>query len=145
MTTLNLSKNKLSWKGAETFSVHLKSMKALTNLDLSDNDVGDLGMISLAQGLKVSNVEVLDLSGNGIGKTSKQFEMAVMLGDYFKDNKSLERLSMNWSNLRGGFGLKILSGLKMVTRLKGLALANNLLGMSYEKNSPPVTFIAEIL
>lgn len=45
-------------------------MKSLTRLDLSHNEIGDKGIKEVVTALDTcsSNLEELDLSGNGIGK-----------------------------------------------------------------------------
>lgn len=44
LSVLNLSKNRLGTEGSEFLSNHLRSMKELTTLDLSNNEIGDYGV-----------------------------------------------------------------------------------------------------
>lgn len=46
-------------------------MKVIAHLDLSENEIGDIGIADIIRTLKeFSSIEYLDISGNGIGKTS---------------------------------------------------------------------------
>lgn len=51
----------------------LKHMKSLTRLDLSHDEIGDQGIKEIVNALDScnSNLEELDLSGNGMGKDVK--------------------------------------------------------------------------
>ena len=57
-------------KGATALAECLKHMKSLTRLDLSHCEIGDQGIKEIVSALDTcsSNLEELDLSGNGIGK-----------------------------------------------------------------------------
>lgn len=45
-------------------------MKVLIRLDISENEIGDVGISEIIRTLKdFSSIEYLDISGNGIGKT----------------------------------------------------------------------------
>jgi Leucine-rich repeat (LRR) protein len=50
-------------------------MKCLTHLDLSGNEIGDVGINEILLSLKEDgNLEYFDISGNNIGKTSFSME-----------------------------------------------------------------------
>ncbi len=104
-------------------------MKFLSSLNISENEIGDLGMIEIAKGLKETNLESLDISANAIGKTSKAIEFADTFNIFIAESKTLDEVKINWNNLRGQVGEKIVSGLKNATMLKHVSLSNNLLGV----------------
>lgn len=46
-------------------------MKVISHLDLSENEIGDIGISEIIKSLKeFGSIEYLDISGNNIGKTS---------------------------------------------------------------------------
>lgn len=92
-----------------------------------------------------SQLEKLDLSGNSIGKTSLSAEFAEVIHDYLHSNLHLDSLKMNWNNLRGAVGEKIIDGLINCYKIKSVHLNNNLLGFAYEGKEPPVCKMAELL
>jgi Ran GTPase-activating protein (RanGAP) involved in mRNA processing and transport len=124
----------------------MKHMKALTQLDVSENDIGDQGITEIVRALKdFCQLEKLDLSGNSIGKTSLSAEFAVVVHDYLYSNQYLDTLKMNWNNLRGAVGEKIIDGLVNCYKIKAVHLNNNLLGVAYEGKEPPVCKMADLL
>lgn len=87
-------------------------MKSLVQLDLSDNEIGDVGVNEIITACRdYGMIEYLDLSGNNIGKTSFSNEVADNLNSLINTNNTLEILKINWNNLRGQVGEKIIEGL----------------------------------
>lgn len=77
-------------------------MKSLTSLDLSHNEIGDVGINEILNACKdYGMLEYLDISGNNIGKTSFSYEVSDTMNQFIASNQSLEILKMNWNNLRG--------------------------------------------
>lgn len=108
-------------------------MKDLTYLDIADNEVGDLGIKEIIYSLKnYSNIENLDISGNFIGKSAYNNEASEALFDFLSHNETLEILKINWNNIRGHMGEKIIDGLIHSANIKEVHINNNLLGMAYE-------------
>lgn len=70
VSILAIQSNRIGVKGAEALAGCLKHMKTLTRLDLSHDEIGDQGIKEIVTALDTcsSNLEELDLSGNGIGK-----------------------------------------------------------------------------
>jgi len=133
LNKLNISKNKLGYEGAKHLAEALKQMKSLTHLDLSNNDIGDTGVLEILKSVKdYSALEYFDLSGNRIGKTSHGIECGEILNEYLHTNRVLEHLKMNWNNLRGIIGEKIIEGLVHCYSIKTVEFNNNLLGIAYE-------------
>lgn len=146
LQVLKLSKNKMGIEGARHLAGALKFMKELTSLDLAENEIGDLGIKEIVNSCKdYSSLESLDLSGNNIGKSSFINENADALCDFLSNNRRLEVLKMNWNNIRGHMGEKIIEGLIFCRSVKQVHLNNNLLGVAYDDKQPPITRMAEFL
>lgn len=78
------------------------------------------------------NLEYLDISGNNIGKTSYSSECSESMCQFLSSNRGLEILKLNWNNLRGAMGEKIIEGLTHCPCLREIHLNNNLLGITYD-------------
>jgi hypothetical protein len=77
-------------------------MKTLICLDLSENEIGDVGINEIINSCKdYGQLEYLDLSGNNIGKTSFSLQCADSMYHFLANNRNLEILKINWNNLRG--------------------------------------------
>ena len=121
-------------------------MKILSKLSLSDDDIGDLGISEILNSARsYCSLEVLDLSGNNLGKSSASAEMAENMNLYLSNNRSLEVLKLNWNSLRGVAAEKILEGLSECYGIREVYINNNLIGVSYDDKQPPVNRIAELL
>ena len=90
-------------------------------------------------------LELLDISGNNIGKTSYANEVAETLNHFLSNNRNLEIFKINWNNIRGAVAEKIIEGLLYCYGIKQVHMNNNLLGMSYEDKQAPICKIAEVL
>lgn len=99
-------------EGSRHLANALKFMKELTQLDLAENEIGDLGIKEIINSCKdYASLEYLDLSGNNIGKSSFINDNADALHEFLTNNRTLEILKMNWNNIRGSMGEKIIEGL----------------------------------
>lgn len=52
---------------------------------------------------------------------------------------------MNWNNIRGPVGEKIIEGLITCSSIKTVSMNNNLLGIVYDEKQAPVSRLAELL
>jgi Ran GTPase-activating protein (RanGAP) involved in mRNA processing and transport len=87
-------------------------MKELSQLDLAENEIGDAGIKEIINSCKdYASIEYLDLSGNNIGKSSHINETAEAFQEFLTNNRRLEVLKMNWNNIRGNMGERIIEGL----------------------------------
>ena len=121
-------------------------MKTLYSLDLSENENGDVGINEIIISCKeFAMLEYLDISGNNIGKTSFSIECAESINQFVAANRNLEILKMNWNNLRGAVGEKIIDGFLHSYSLREIHLNNNLLGVAYDDKKPPICKIADVL
>eukprot|EP00347_Sterkiella_histriomuscorum_P017989 403347211 len=143
---LKLSKNKMGIEGAKHLAGALKFMKELTQLDLAENEIGDQGIKEIVTSIKdYSSLEYLDLSGNNIGQSSFMNENAEAIHEFLTNNRTLEILKLNWNNIRGNMGVKIIEGLISCYSIKQLHINNNLLGVGYDDKEPPISKMAELL
>lgn len=94
-------------------------MKILSHLDLAANEIGDIGITEIAKAAKeFGMLEYLDISGNNIGKTSYSTECAESLNIFLTQNRNLEHFKINWNNLRGIAGEKVIEGLTTCFNIK---------------------------
>lgn len=72
---LCISRNKIGQEGTKFLAGAINQMKALTVLDLSHDEIGDVGIGQLVASMQENNIllEELDLSGNFIGKNTMYF------------------------------------------------------------------------
>lgn len=70
-------------------------------------------------------------------------------GDAFKafltENRHLESLKLNWNNIRGTIGSKIIQGLALSHALKHIEFSNNLLGITYDGIEAPANKFSDLL
>jgi Leucine-rich repeat (LRR) protein len=58
-------------------------MKSLISLDLSENEIGDVGITEVVRSIKnYGSLEYLDISGNSIGKTTYSIELSDLMHSY---------------------------------------------------------------
>jgi Ran GTPase-activating protein (RanGAP) involved in mRNA processing and transport len=120
-------------EGAKHLAGALKFMKELCHLDLAENEIGDQGIKEIINSCKdYSTLEYLDISGNNIGKSSFINENADAICDFLVNNNRLEILRMNWNNIRGHLGEKIIEGLIYCRAIRQVHMNNNLLGVAYD-------------
>ena len=81
VSVLAIQNNYIGLKGATSLAECLKHMKSLTRLDLSHDEIGDQGIKEIVEALDGcnSNLEELDLSGNGIGR---DITVSALFGKY---------------------------------------------------------------
>ena len=126
LTNLDLSENKIGDSGACFLSDAIKVNTVLTNLHLSGNRTGDSGAGFLSDAIKVNTVLTkLDLSVNRIGDSG-----AASLSDAIKVNTVLTNLNLSGNEI-GASGAGFLSdAIKVNTVLTNLNLSGNWIGAS---------------
>ena len=126
LTNLDLSDNTVGDSGAVSLSQALAVNSSLTNLDLTRNSIRDFGAASLSQALSVnSSLTNLDLSGNDIG-----YAGAASLSQALAVNSSLTHLNLR-GNCIGFSGAASLSqSLAVNSSLTNLYLGWNNIGDS---------------
>ena len=121
-------------------------MKSLSSLDLSENEIGDLGVAEIVHSAKsYGMLEYLDLSRNNIGKSSHSIECADAIHEYLADNRIIEHFKINWNNLRGQAAEKVIEGFLNCYSIRTICMNNNLLGVAYDGKQPPVCKMAEVI
>ena len=124
LTNLELSDNNLGPAGAESLATALKTNTALTNLELSGNNLGPAGAESLATALKTNTALTnLNLFCNNLGPAG-----AESLATALKTNTTLTNLNMSVNNLGPGGAESLATVLKTNTTLTNLDLSGNNLG-----------------
>ncbi|XP_078358279.1 uncharacterized protein LOC144643036 [Oculina patagonica] len=124
LTVLNLSKNNIGDIGATGLTEALQKNTSLTLLNLSKNNIGDVGATGLAEALKDNtSLTFLDLSDNNIGDVG-----ATGLAKALQDNTSLTRLALSGSNIGDHGAAGLASALKENISLAVLALSGNNIG-----------------
>ena len=126
LTDLSLSNCQVGDSDSGSLSRAIKVNIALTHLDLSDNNIGASGAGFLSDAIKVNNVlTYLNLNGNKIGNCGAGF-----LADAIKVNTSLTNLKLCMNNI-GNSGAGFLSdAIKVNTVLTDLDLMGNRIGDS---------------
>ena len=132
--------------GAKYLAHSLQEMKILSKLNLADDDIGDLGVTEILMSARqFCSLEVLDLSGNNLGKSPASHEMGEQMKEYLANNRTLEVLKLNWNSLRGQVAEKIIEGMSECYGIREIYMNNNLVGQHVDDKQPPVNKMAEIL
>jgi len=143
---LTISKNKLGFDGAKYLAGTLQEMKILSKLSLPDDEIGDMGINEIINACRnYCSLDLLDISGNNIGKSPGALELAENLNLYLTNNRTLEILKLNWNSLRAVPAERIVEGLIYCYGLRELHFNNNLIGVSYDDKQPPVNRMSELL
>ncbi|CAF2045134.1 unnamed protein product [Rotaria magnacalcarata] len=102
---LRLERNEISGEGAKILADRLYNNTSLVELNLSNNQISDIGTHDLAQALSIDNqtLEWLDLDSNNITD-----EGAGYLADMLKTNTTIQMLSLG-SNAIGDRGVRQLT------------------------------------
>ena len=112
-------------------------MKSLTTLDISHNEIGDLGICDVVTNLFNNNInlEEINLSGNFICKNFNYFsKYSDKLVTYFTTSSRLHTIRLGYNNLRGssnGHVDKLLQSFIEIGTIKTIDLQNNLLGKTF--------------
>ena len=87
---LNISKNELGVEGGKHLAKSIPKMKKLQELKLSGCNISDKGIIEILTALEDAiNIQVIDFSGNQIGKSTHFNELANKM-EKFLNNAHLE-------------------------------------------------------
>jgi Ran GTPase-activating protein (RanGAP) involved in mRNA processing and transport len=119
---LDLRSNGIELGGSIALSSFVKKCKTLTSLCLAMNEIGDVGVGSLAEGLKDKkcHVEDLDLSDNGISE-----EGALAVSDMLLENSRLQSLNLSFNSIGGNGASSIAYALDRNNTLRRLCLRRN--------------------
>ena len=101
---LTINRNKIGFKGAIQIAQNFRYMKSLTTLDISHNEIGDLGICDVVTNLFNNNInlEEINLSGNFICKNFNYFsKYSDKLVTYFTTSSRLHTIRLGYNNLRG--------------------------------------------
>ena len=126
-------------------------MKNLNHLDLSHDEIGELGILEIINELNNlgnSSIETLDLSGNCLGKSQPYFtKLLEPLIKYFTMSRVIT-LKLGFNNLRGPVESLLQCFIEM-NQLKELDLQSNHLGYSYgprkDKKPAPISILADVI
>ena len=119
LKVINLHKNNITEKSAESLSSIISSNTGLEELYLGNNQL-QLGAAQVATALKtISSLKVLNLSNNNIPE-----QAADELSAAIRANNSLEKLWLN-GNYLGSSTVVIINALKEISTLKELNLSDN--------------------
>jgi Ran GTPase-activating protein (RanGAP) involved in mRNA processing and transport len=121
---LDLRSNNITCTGAMPLQGLLLGTPSLRTLILSDNDLGDHGIMALSRALqqqsKTAQLQILDVNGNTITPVG-----ASALGTMLRVNKSLQALHVSFNHV-GDDGVEIIvSALQMNQTLRTLSLRRN--------------------
>lgn len=142
---LNLSKNELGVEGGRHLAKNLNKMKKLEELRLAECNITDRGIIEIIQSLdELGTIDVLDLSGNQIGKSAHFGDLATKM-EKFLQSSHLEKLHLDNNNLRAAHGEKILKAVCGLTNLSVLSLKQNFLGQALGNAQAPIVVLANLL
>ncbi len=65
----------MGFEGAKFIANVFPDMKILNKLNLSDNEIGDAGMVEILNSIRTyCSIETLDISGNNLGKSPASTE-----------------------------------------------------------------------
>ena len=122
--TLELSRNNIGDVGAAALAQGLKSCINLQELRLVNNKIGDDGAAALAQGLKSCNsLQILQLTINSIGADG-----ATALAEGLKSFKNLHELGLSDNSIGDDGAAALAEGLKSCNSLDTLELTDNSIG-----------------
>ena len=96
----------------------------ITKLDLSNNHLGDQGIVALARGLS-SSPSVIDLN---LAHTKCTFVGGFALRDMFRSNKVLQIVNLSWNNLLSKGSAAVLEGMHDHPAVEEVHMEWNLLG-----------------
>lgn len=95
---LNISKNKITDKGAEVIAEMLVMNNTLRVLFIHWNKIRSIGGAALARALKSNNtLQILDLSFNNIGSTTEN-QVSSIMREAFTANQSLNHIDVSHCN-----------------------------------------------
>ncbi|CAF1018177.1 unnamed protein product [Adineta steineri] len=121
---LDLSRNQIKDIGACHLSIGLQLNQTLTILDLSHNQIGDTGISELSVGLKSNKIlATLDLSANKIKDEGARF-LSIML----RSNKALTTLNLSENDIKNKGATCLSTALQLNQTLLSLNLSNNRIG-----------------
>ena len=132
---LDVSSNFIGDGGATTLAKMLKENRTLQQLSVSHNSIGDGGATALAEMLKENRtVQQLDVSRNSIGSRG-----ATVLAEMLKENRTLQQLKVSSNSIGDGGATALAQMLKENRTVQQLNISRNSIG------SRGATALAEML
>ena len=129
LITLDISNNNIGNIGASALASALKVNKILVTLNISNNNIGNIGATALAGALKVNKKLItLDISNNNIGDIG-----ASDLGDAVKFNISILIFNISNNNIGDIGATNLVDALKFNTEILKIDISNNLISMEFIK------------
>ena len=124
LTQLNLSNDNIGDAGAASLAEAMKVNTTLTHLNLESNNIGDAGAASLAGAVKVNTkLTQLDLQSNNIGVAG-----AASLAEAMKVNTTLTQLNLESINIGVAGAASLAEAMKVNKTLTQLNLESNDIG-----------------
>ena len=124
LTQLTLSNNNIGAAGAASLAEAMKVNTTLTQLTLSRNNIGAAGAASLAEAMKVNTtLTELDLRKNNVGAAG-----AASLAEAIKVNTTLTQLYLSHNNIGAAGAASLAEAMKVNTTLTQLNLWKNNIG-----------------
>lgn len=129
ITRISLKEHGIGDEYAKAFSNTVKDLNNLQELNVRNNRIADPGASSILNSLKDSNLKILDLSSNPIGKKTIQSLVEIL------ENTKTKLLKLSLENTKIGLiGFEqIVTALRYNHSLQELNLANNKLGVGCGK------------
>jgi Leucine-rich repeat (LRR) protein len=94
LSTLLLSSCGITWRGAGYLAWMLSKTPSLTELDISNNDLGDRGMVILGGGISLSNLTIFDMKCVGMQEETS----TIILAQTIMDCQTLHFLDLSQNN-----------------------------------------------
>jgi Ran GTPase-activating protein (RanGAP) involved in mRNA processing and transport len=146
LQVLNLSKNELGLEGGKYLATQILKVKKLKELRLAECNITDKGVIELIKSVdEINCLEVLDLSGNQIGKSQYFGDLVGKFERYLNQNTHLERLYLDDNNLRAQNGERILKAICQTLALTHLSVKKNFLGIALKGTQAPICVLSNLL
>lgn len=106
LTSVNLTKNFIDNMAAVALAAGL-SVCALASIDLSNNDIGNKGVIAILEACKTNEkLTQLNLAHNRVGDTGAQ-----KIGEILKENQTITSIDVSHNRIESGGVLALLEGL----------------------------------
>jgi NLR family CARD domain-containing protein 3 len=144
---LDVRSNYITSTGALSIQGLIVNSQNLKSLNISDNDLGNIGVTALTRGLQQSStchLCRLDVNSNNITSVG-----AISVAAMLRVNKSLEELNLSFNNIGDEGAMTIATALQINTTLRCLSLRRNGIGnigaQSIAKTLPHMTALKELI
>ena len=124
MKSLNLSNNNIGNEGVISLAKALKENSSITTLDLSYNKIGPEAATALAEAFKVnSTITMVNLRWNNMGDTG-----ATALAEALKENSTIQSVNLFYNNFGATGATALAEALKLNQSIRFLDLSYNKIG-----------------